>query len=107
MALISPKKIKTFNKNMAESLPYWLWAIICFAFAYIFWQSQAFFRAPLLIQILAILSAAKGLVLLVLPKRKINKMLGYWTFQVSDLFYRFYGLVIMIVSFYLYSAMLY
>jgi len=76
IALIFPKKVKSLSKGLIGCLPYWFWGLVCLAFAYFLWQAQALTTIPLVIQIIAIIVGIKALLLIILPKNKLENWLA-------------------------------
>lgn len=69
-----PKKGKKIFSVMLHALPPWLWAIIVLGAAVLFWLSASVVATPLLVKILAVFAAVKGLLCLVLPKSFVTKV---------------------------------
>jgi len=105
LALIFPKKAKDLSLKTTRSVPYLLWGIIALIIAFLLWQSAGLVSTPLLIQILAVLAGIKGLFLLVFPRSKTDAMLNYWT-NVSDVFYRVFGIVLLILAYYIFQILI-
>jgi len=105
MALIWPKKMKTWPRTFMTILPYWVWGLVILVLGYFIWQVQSFFIYPLVIQIIAVLAGIKGLSLLVIPKHKWEKLLVFWT-NFPDIFYRIFGILLLVLAFLIYKGLL-
>lgn len=100
--LISPQGGKKFSQKCIHALPYWLWGIIALVFAYLLWLSASLVSAAWFVQLLAILAGIKGISLLILSKRKIEKWTDYFL-QRSALSLRLWGIVVLLLAWYLFS----
>ena len=105
LALFFPKKVKDFSSKFIRSAPYWLWGIIALIIAILLWQSASLVSASLLIQIFAVFAGIKGLSLLFLPKSKMDSLLNYWI-GISDVFYRVFGIVLLVLAYYIFLMLI-
>jgi len=69
----------------------------------LFILSRGLTHHPKLILTLGILSFGKGIYLLLSPKEHIDAIANWWTDEVQDTTYRFWGLVILILGITLFS----
>jgi len=105
LMLFIPKTAKSLALKFTHSGPYWVWGIIALIIAVLLWQSANLLSNPLLIQILAVWAGIKGLLMLLLPKNKMNSMLNYWT-GISDVFFRVFGVVLLVLAYYIFRILL-
>jgi len=105
LMLFVPKTAKSLALKFTHSGPYWVWGIIALIIAVLLWQSANLLSNPLLIQILAVWAGIKGLLMLLLPKNKMNNMLNYWT-GISDVFFRVFGVVLLVLAYYIFRILL-
>jgi len=105
LMLFIPKTAKSLALKFTHSGPYWVWGIIALIIAVLLWQSANLLSNPLLIQILAVWAGIKGLLMLLLPKNKMNNMLNYWT-GISDVFFRVFGVVLLVLAYYIFRILL-
>lgn len=105
IALILPKKVKSLSKGLTSRLPYWFWGLVCLAFAYFLWQAQALTTIPLVIQIIAILAGIKGLLVIILPKNKLENWIASWL-NFSDIVYRILGIIILLLAYYTFQILI-
>ena len=104
IALIFPKKVKSLSKGLIGCLPYWFWGLVCLAFAYFLWQAQALTTIPLVIQIIAIIVGIKALLLIILPKNKLENWLASWL-NFSDIVYRILGIIVLLLAYYIFQIL--
>ncbi len=104
IALILPKKAKSLSKGLTGLL-YWLWGLVLLAFAYFLWQAQALTTTPLVIQIIAILAGIKGLLLIILPKNKLENWLASWL-NFPDIVYRIFGIIVLLLAYYIFQILI-
>jgi len=104
IALILPKKVKSFSKGLTNRLPYWFWGLVCLAFAYFLWQAQVLTTIPWVIQIIAILAGIKGLLVIILPKNKLENWLASWL-NFSDIVYRILGIIVLLLAYYIFQIL--
>ncbi|MFA5392354.1 MAG: hypothetical protein WC306_01495 [Candidatus Paceibacterota bacterium] len=108
IALILPKKVKSLSKGLINCLPFWFWGLICLAFAYFLWQAQVLATTPftsLVIQIIAILAGIKGLLVIILPKNKLENWLIPWL-NFPDLVYRIIGIIVLLLAYYIFQILI-
>ena len=103
IALILPKKVKSLSKGLTHP-PYWFWGLVCLAFAYFLWQAQALTTTPLVIQIIAILAGIKGLLVIILPKNKLENWIASWL-NFSDIVYRVLGIIVLLLAYYIFQIL--
>jgi hypothetical protein len=104
IALIFPKKVKSLSKGLISCLPYWFWGLVCLAFAYFLWQAQVLTITPLVIQIIAILAGIKGLLVIILPKNKLENWVASWL-NFSDFVYRIIGIIVLLLAYYIFQIL--
>jgi hypothetical protein len=105
LMLFVPKTAKDLALKFTHSGPYWVWGIIALIIAVLLWQSAELVSTPLLIQILAVWAGIKGLFMLLLPKSKMDGMLNYWI-GISDVFFRVFGVVLLVVAYYIFQMLI-
>ena len=86
-------------------LPHWGWGLIILVLDYFIWQSQPIFIYPLVIQIIAVLAGIKGLLLLFMPKNKLENLTSYCT-NFPEIFYRIFGILLLVLAFWVYKGLL-
>ncbi len=101
LALFLPKKAKDLALKFTHCGPYWVWGIIALIIAVLLWQSANL----LFIQIIAVLAGIKGLFMLLLPKSKMDGLLNYWI-DISDVFYRVLGIVLLVLVYYIFQILI-
>lgn len=102
MNFILPRKSKQLDRQLVRALPFWVWGAISLLIAVLFWYSTTAVFYPLVVQILAILSALKGFVLIVFSKTKFEDMMEWW-FNLSDIKIRLIGFLYIVFAFFLFS----
>lgn len=105
LSLLVPKTFKKFMLKFTLACPYWLWGILGLIIGYLFWQSVGLVSVPWVMQVLAVLAIIKGLVLIIMPKNTTEKMQNS-LLRMSDLIYRVYGVLILLLVYYLYQILL-
>ncbi len=81
-----PKKVKKIFSPILHVIPLWSWAIIALGVAVLFWLSASVVANPVLVKILAIIAAIKGVLCLAMPKTFVEKTWN-WFFNRSISWY--------------------
>lgn len=102
VALIVPLKAKQLRRAFAEALPNWGIGVISLIVAVFLWYASVSTLSPGFVQFLAVLAGLKGLAYLILPKSKMERLKRWW-FNLPDVYFRFIGLVLVFIAFYLYQ----
>jgi len=104
LSLLVPKTFKEFMLKFTSACPYWLWGILGLIIGYLFWQSVSLVSVPWVMQVLAAFAVIKGLALIIMPKSTAEKMQNS-LLRMSDLFYRVYGVLVLLLVYYLYQIL--
>ncbi|NMB92228.1 MAG: hypothetical protein GYA31_01200 [Parcubacteria group bacterium] len=103
IALIMPKKARLIYEKLVTPSFCKIWGVIALILGYFMWIAAFSLRIPLVAQILAVLAALKGIGLLVLPHKFIDKV--YSSFKMNDLTFRIFGIIALALSYFVYTLL--